>query len=171
MRTLAPLTVLDKLLTVISRTAVGVFFLALIVVVSLQIVTRTLGMNPPVWTEELSRYLLLYMTAFGIGLSLVTGELVNVDILQEAVSARKAWWMRLIANAAMIVLGVAMLWPAWRFTQIGAFQRSPSLLWPMHLIHASMLCLAILLILFAMLRVIGMLAGTEDGRPQRPEEI
>jgi len=165
------LTFLDKLLTVISRTAVGTFFLALIAAVSIQIVTRTFGMNPPVWTEELSRYLLLYMTAFGIGLSLVTGELVSVDLLQEVVSARKAWWMRLVANAATAALGVAMLWPAWRFTQIGAFQRSPSLLWPMHVIHASMLCLAVLLTLFAMLRVIGMLAGTDDGRPQRPEEI
>jgi len=164
------LALFDRWLTAISRTAVGVFFFVLIAVVTIQIMTRTFGWAAPVWTEELSRYLLLYMTAFGIGLSLVTGELVNVDMLQESVNARKAWWMRLVAHMATAVLGLAMLAPAWRFTQIGTFQRSPSLQWPMHLIHASVLFLAILLTLFALLRIVGMLTGAEDGRPQRPED-
>jgi len=168
MRTLVSL---DRLLTLVSRTAVGVFFFTLIVVVSIQIVTRTFDLHSPVWTEELTRYLLLYMTAFGIGLSLVSGELVNVDMLQEAVNARCAWWMRLFAHAATAALALAMIAPAWRFTRIGAFQRSPSLQWPMDIIHASVFFLAILLFLFAMLRVIGMLAGSDDGRPQRPEEV
>jgi len=165
-----PVVSLNRLLTLISRTAVGVFFSTLIVVVTIQIATRTLGLASPVWTEELTRYLLLYMTAFGIGLSLVSGELVSVDMLQEAVNKRCAWWMRLFAHAATAALAAAMIAPAWRFTRIGAMQRSPSLQWPMDLIHASIFCLAILLLLFAVLRVIGMLAGSEDGRPQRPEE-
>jgi len=165
------LTALNKLLSLISRTAAGIFFLTLIIVVTIQIVTRTFDWYALLWTEELSRYLVLYMTAFGIGLSLMTGELVNVDMLQEAVGERRAWWMRLFAHAATATLAAAMLWPAWRFTQIGAFQRSPSLQWPMHLIHASVFLLALALFLFALLRVIGMLAGSDDGRPQRPEEV
>lgn len=164
------LALINKLTTFVSRTAVGVFFFTLVVVVSIQIITRTLGLNSPVWTEELSRYLLLYMTAFGIGLSLVTGELVNVDMLQESVSERAAWWMRLVAAASTATLSAVIIYPAWRFTQIGAFQRAPSLRWTMDYIHASMLFLAVLLFIFATLRVIGMLAGTDDGRPQRPEE-
>lgn len=168
MHNLASLT---RFLTIISRTAVGVAFFALIVVVTIQIVTRTFGLPSPVWTEELSRYLLLYMTAFGIGLSLVTGELVNVDMLQEAVSDAAAWWMRLFAAVVTAGLGAVMIFPAWRFTEIGAFQRAPSLRWTMDYIHASVLFLSVLLFLFAALRVIGMLAGTDDGRPQRPEEI
>ena len=155
----------------VSRFVVGLAFFVLIAVVTLQIVTRTFGLPSPVWTEELSRYLLLYMTAFGIGLSLVTGELVNVDMLQEAVTEKAAWWMRLFAAVATAVLGAAMIFPAWRFTQIGAFQRAPSLRWTMDYIHASVLFLSILLFMFALLRVVGMLAGTEDGRPQRPEEV
>lgn len=165
------LALLTRLLTVVSRAAVGLSFFALVVVVTIQIVTRTFGLPSPVWTEELSRYLLLYMTAFGIGLSLVTGELVNVDMLQEAVTEKAAWWMRLFAAVATAVLGAAMIFPAWRFTQIGAFQRAPSLRWTMDTIHASVLFLSILLFMFALLRVVGMLAGTEDGRPQRPEEV
>lgn len=165
------LAVLNRLLTIFCKTIVGLSFFALIVVVMIQIVTRTFGLPSPVWTEELSRYLLLYMTAFGIGLSLVTGELVNVDILQEAVSEHVAWWMRLFAAAFTAVLCAVMILPAWKFTAIGSFQRSPSLRWTMDYIHASVLFLAIFLCFFAAFRVIGMLAGTDDGRPQFVEEL
>ncbi|MBT0782579.1 MULTISPECIES: TRAP transporter small permease [unclassified Paracoccus (in: a-proteobacteria)] len=164
------LALLQRGVAAASRFAVGIAFFALIVVVTLQIATRTFGLPSPVWTEELSRYLLLYMTAFGIGLSLMTGELVNVDLLQETVSEARAWWMRLIAAICTAALGGVMIWPAWKFTTIGAFQRSPSLRWPMDIIHASVLVLSVLLFLFALLRVVGMIAGTDDGRPHLAEE-
>ena len=91
------LGLLQRGLSAVCRLAIGSAFFALIAVVSLQIFTRTFGLPSPVWTEELSRYLLLYMVAFGVGLSLTTGELVNVDLLQETVPERTAWWMRLVA--------------------------------------------------------------------------
>lgn len=167
MRALALFT---RLISSLSRLGVGLAFSLLIVVVTIQIVTRSFGFHSPVWTEEASRYLLLYMTAFGVGLSLLTGEFVNVDLLQESLSERTSWWMRLFANILTAVMGAVMIWPAWRFTAIGAMQRSPSLRWSMDYIHASVLVLAILLFLFAMTRVIGMLAGLDDGRPRPTEE-
>lgn len=160
-----------RLLILGSRTATGLTFFALIVVVTIQITTRTFDLPSPVWTEELSRILLLYMVAFGVGLSLLTGEFVAVDLLQEAVPERAAWWMRLCAMAFTALLAAVMVWPAWRFVQIGAFQRSPALRITMDTVHASVFVLAVLLLLFAALRVVGMLAGTDDGRPQRPEEV
>lgn len=164
------LALLQRALALVCRSAVGLAFFVLIVVVMIQITTRTFGLPSPVWTEELSRYLLLYLVAFGVGLSLMTGELVNVDLLQETVPEKAAWVMRLLAAGFTAVLGAVMIWPAWRFTKIGAFQQSPSLRWPMDMIHASVLVLSVLLCLFALLRVISMLAGVDDGRPQYVEE-
>ncbi|HHW33534.1 MAG TPA: TRAP transporter small permease subunit [Paracoccus solventivorans] len=167
MQTLAKL---QHALSALCRAAMALVFFALIAVVTIQITTRTLGLYSPVWTEELSRYLLLYMTAFGIGLSLLSGDLVNVDLLQESVSESLAWWLRLLAAAATAVMGAVMILPAWKFTAIGALQRAPSLRIPMHYVHAAILLLAVLLFLFALLRVVGMIAGTEDGRPHFDEE-
>lgn len=164
------LALLQRGLALVCRSAVGLAFFALIVVVMIQITTRTFGLPSPVWTEELSRYLLLYLVAFGVGLSLLTGELVNVDLLQETMPEKVAWGMRLLAAVLAALLGAVMIWPAWRFTKIGAFQQSPSLRWPMDIIHASVLVLSVLLCLFALLRVIGMLAGADDGRPQYAED-
>lgn len=154
----------------VCRLAVGIGFAALIAVVSIQISTRTFGFPSPIWTEELSRYLLLYIVAFGVGLSFVTGEFVNVDILQEAMSERVAWWMRLGSAFVTALLTGMMIWPAWRFTAIGSMQSSPSLRISMDVIHASVLTLSVLLFAFAVLRIIGMLAGTDSGRPHLPEE-
>ena len=52
-----------RFLSLACRAAVGLVFLALIVVVTIQITTRTFDLPSFVWTEELSRYLLLYMVA------------------------------------------------------------------------------------------------------------
>lgn len=164
------LALLQRMLALVCRSAVGLAFFVLIAVVMTQITTRSFGLPSPVWTEELSRYLLLYLVAFGVGLSLITGELVNVDLLQETVSEKAAWTMRLLAAGFTAVLGGVMIYPAWRFTKIGAFQQSPSLRWPMDIIHASVLVLSVLLCLFALLRVIAMLMGVDNGRPQYVEE-
>lgn len=162
---------LQRLLTFICRAAIAAAFFTLIAVVMLQVIARTFGLSSPVWTEELSRYLLLYMTAFGIGIALTTGDLVNVDLLQEVVSDTAAWWMRFAAVIGTGLMGLVMIEPAWRFTLIGNFQLSPTLRIPMSWVHASVWVLGLMLFLFATLRVIGMLAGTENGRPQPLEDI
>ncbi len=160
----------ERVLNMLCRSAVGIMFFILVGVVMLQVVTRTLDLHAPVWTEELSRYLLLYMTAFGLGLSLMTGDLVNVDLVQEIVPENVSWWMRLVSAIATAVIGIVMIYPAWRFTQIGAFQLSPTLRWPMSVMHASILVLSITLCLFGLLRAFAMVTGQSDGRPV-PEEL
>lgn len=165
------LVLFQRFLTVLCRTAVGASFAALIIVVMLQVITRTFGLYSPVWTEEVSRYLLLYIVAFGIGIALITGDLVNVDLLLEVVPAPVAWAMRLSSFALTALLGLVMIYPAWRFTMIGSFQLSPTLRIPMSVMHASVLVLGILLAIYALLRVFGMILGTDDGRPQPVEDL
>ncbi|WP_099867903.1 TRAP transporter small permease [Pararhizobium haloflavum] len=157
-------------LSLACRVLLGAVFAVLIATVAIQVFTRTFSASSPIWTEELSRFMLLYLAAFGVGLSYRSGDLVNVDILQEAVSERVSWWMRLLSAAATAGLALVMIGPAWRFTSIGAMQTSPSLRWSMDIIHASVLVLSITLFVFALLRVVGMVAGIEDGRTQFAEE-
>ena len=67
-------------LVALTRFGVGLSFAVLIISVLIQVIGRATG-NSPVWTEELTRYALLYLAAFGAGLSLRTGDLVNVDVI------------------------------------------------------------------------------------------
>jgi TRAP-type C4-dicarboxylate transport system permease small subunit len=154
-----------------SRAAVGTAFAVLSAAVIIQVLGRTVLDSSPVWTEELTRFALLYMAAFGTGLSYRTGDLVNVDIVCEALPGRWPWFLRLISATLTAALAGALVYAAWRFTTIGVMQTSPALGWRMDFVHASILVLLLSLLLFSLLRVVRMLRGTSDGKPLASEEI
>ena len=155
---------LETLVVIVFRILVGLAFLTLIVAVLMQVIGRLSGASP-VWTEELSRFALLYLAAIGAGLALRTGDLVNVDIVCEALPSRVSWWLRLISAMLVAALGLYLLPMAWRYTTIGNLQTSPALGLQMSFVHVTMFLMLVLLAFFALLRVIGMITGTTDGRP------
>ncbi|MDZ5700008.1 TRAP transporter small permease [Chelativorans sp. M5D2P16] len=147
------------------RFAVGLAFAVLIFSVLVQVLGRSVFNRSPVWTEELTRFALLYLTAFGVGLSYRSGDLVNVDIVSEALPGRLPFILRFVSAAATVVLCAALIVPSWRFAMIGNFQTSPALGWQMSYIHGAMLVLIGSLLLFALLRALAMLTGRSEGRP------
>lgn len=153
-------SVLQSINIILTRCAeflVGLTFLGLIVSVTIQVLGRSAFFDSPVWTEELTRFALLYLAAFGVGISYLRGDLVNVDIICEALPWRWPWILRLVSAIIISVLCLYLLQPAWKFTQIGAFQTSPALGWRMDFIHASVLCMIVSLLLFALVRIIQLL--------------
>lgn len=150
------------------RLAVGLSFAVLIFAVLVQVLGRAFA-SSPVWTEELTRFALLYLAALGTGLSYRSGDLVNVDIVSESLPGRLPFLLRLASAMATALLCAVLLLPAWRFTIIGNLQTSPALDWKMSFIHASILVLIAGLLVFALLRLLAMLSGRSDGRPVDPD--
>ncbi len=151
-------------IVLLARLGAGLAFAVLIGTVLIQVIGRSTGVSA-VWTEELTRYALLYMVAFGAGLALRTGDLVNVDVICEHLPSPIPWLLRLMCAIATAGLAIFLLAGAWRFTSIGAMQTSPALGMPMTYAHITVWLLLLLLAVFAALRVIGMLSRTEDGLP------
>lgn len=153
----------------VVRLGTGLSFAVLLGAVLLQVVGR-LTDSAPVWTEELTRYALLFTVAFGTGLAFRTGDLVNVDVVCEGLPGRLPWLLRLLAAAATATLALYLLPHAWRYVSIGKMQTSPALGVRMDFVHLSVFLMLALLAIFALLRVLGMLSGAEDGRPVKPVE-
>ncbi|MGS4946903.1 TRAP transporter small permease [Meridianimarinicoccus sp. RP-17] len=153
----------------LARIGAGLAFGVLIASVLIQVVGRLTG-SGPVWTEELTRFALLYLVAFGAGLAFRSGDLVNVDVVCESLPGRWPWLLRLVSAIATAGLALYLLAPAWRYVAIGRMQTSPALGLRMDGVHLTVWLLIAGLALFAVLRVVGMLAGTEDGKPRKPEE-
>lgn len=153
----------------LARIGVGLAFLVLISAVLLQVVGRSAGLSL-VWTEELTRYALLYMIAFGVGIAFRTGDLVNVDVISEALPGPLPWLTRLLAAVATAGLAVYLLPFAWTYTGIGKMQTSPALDLRMDFIHFSVWLMLAGLAVSGMIRIYGMLSGTEDGRPAKRDE-
>lgn len=162
----------DRIIHLISRIAqwgTGISFAVLIVAVLIQVTARLTGFSA-VWTEELTRYALLFTVAFGAGLAFRTGDLVNVDVICESLPGRLPWGLRLLSAISTGALALYLLPHAWRYVVIGKMQTSPALGVRMHFIHLTVWLMLVFLAIFATLRVVGMLTGTEDGKPVKPEE-
>jgi TRAP-type C4-dicarboxylate transport system permease small subunit len=169
-----------KLFTRMFRIFAGLAFATMILAVLTQVIARTcssseIWMNwfsfacfsAPVWTEELTRYALLYLTAFGVGLSFQSGDLVNVDVICESLPGKGPWVLRLISAVLGFLVCAILVLPAWKFVSIGKMQTSPALTVRMDFVHASVFVLLLSLALFFLARVIGMLTGRDDGLPDR----
>lgn len=160
---------LNKFLSAItwfSRVAIGTAFLVLIVAVLVQVLGRSVFNDSPVWTEELTRFALLYLAAFGAGLSLQSGDLVNVDIVSESLPTPWPRFLRLFGAVLTFILCTLLIIPAWKYTSIGAMQTSPALAWRMDFIHASVLVMVVSLLVFSAARAVLILTGRSNGLPQ-----
>ena len=156
-------------LVMLFRLGAGLAFAVLMATVMLQVVGRING-SSPVWTEELTRYALLYMVAFGAGLAFRSGDLVNVDVVSEQLPGRLPWVLRLFAALCTAALALYLLPHAWKYVSIGKMQTAPALGLRMHYVHFTVWLLLAGLALFGLLRAIGMLTGAESGLPDRPAE-
>lgn len=158
------MSALYKGFRLIFQVAISLAFIVMISAVVLQIFGRAFG-NSFVWTEELTRYALLFLAAFGVGLSYQSGDLVNVDLFCERLPGPWPWRLRLFSATATCVFCGLLILPAWKYTTIGARQHSAALEWRMDFIHASVLILLTSLFLFSLMRVLRMLTGHSDGKP------
>ena len=156
-------------LTFLARLGAGLSFGVLILAVLIQVTGRVLG-SSPVWTEELTRYALLFSVAFGAGLAFRSGDLVNVDVVCESLPGKAPWVLRFVAAIATAGLALYLLPHAWRFVTIGTMQTSPALGVRMDIVHISVWLMLALLALFGTLRVVEMLIGTDEGKPKKPSE-
>lgn len=159
---------LTKLLATICMTGVALSFATLIAVVLIQVVGRTVG-NSPVWTEELTRFALLYLAAFGVGLSFRSGDLVNVDVVCDNLPAPLPWLLRLFSAGLTGGLALLLISYSWKFTSIGKMQTSPAIGLRMDMIHFTVTLLLVLLFVFSALRVVAMLMG-DNGLPLKQKE-
>jgi TRAP-type C4-dicarboxylate transport system permease small subunit len=143
----------------VLRVLVGACFSILLAAVLLQVVSRLMLPNPPVWTEELSRFCLLFCAALGIGLALRSGELVGVDLLTMMLPRAGKVAAEALSCLAMIGFGLLLLQPAWSFVDIGSLQTSPALGWNMFWVHMSVLIAPLALMLGAAERMARVLSG------------
>jgi TRAP-type C4-dicarboxylate transport system permease small subunit len=108
-------------------------------VVLLQVFARIFLPRSPHWTEEASRFIMLYMVAFASGLAARERAFVNVDVLINFIKGRPRIFIQLLIDLATVVLTGVTVWYGWKNAAVGRIQTSASLGIPMHLIYASMI--------------------------------
>ncbi|EFA2315928.1 TRAP transporter small permease [Escherichia coli] len=86
-----------------------VLLTALIGVVLLQVVSRPLPISSPAWTEEVARFLLVYVVAFGCALATGKRELVNVDLVISMLSPTLRRVLVLIIDLVILSCSITLM--------------------------------------------------------------
>jgi TRAP-type C4-dicarboxylate transport system permease small subunit len=109
-----------RLLTWLMAATVAI----LIVPVTLQVVSRYTALIPSwIWTEELSRFLFIWMIMLGAMIGVREGTHFVVDVLPD-LKPRPAALMRIVANAFVLAFALVFVWWGVEFVRFGWDQTS-----------------------------------------------
>jgi len=113
--------------------AVGV----LIVPVSLQIFSRYTELIPAyIWTEEMARFLFVWMIMIGAMLGIYEGRHFEVDVWPRLAPRAQAA-LRLVSNLAVLGFALVFVWAGWYFTRFAWNRISELAELPLWLIHMA----------------------------------
>src|SRR5438034_10234678 len=108
----------SRLLTWLMAATVGV----LVLPVSLQIISRYTALIPSyIWTEELSRFLFIWMVMLGAMIGIKEGAHFEVDVWPE-LGRRANAVLRMVSNLCVLVFALVFLYWGIKFVQFGWYQ-------------------------------------------------
>jgi TRAP-type transport system small permease protein len=109
----------------------------LIVPVSLQIFSRYTELIPSyIWTEEMARFLFVWMIMIGAMLGIHEGRHFEVDVWPR-LAPRPQAALRLVSNVAVLAFALVFVWAGWTFTAFAWNRISELAELPLWLIHLA----------------------------------
>ncbi|HWA12585.1 MAG TPA: TRAP transporter small permease [Burkholderiales bacterium] len=91
----------------------------LVVPVTLQIVSRYTDLIPSyIWTEELARFMFIWMVMLGAMVGVREGTHFEVDVW-PAMGPRGNAWLRIVSQLLMLVFALVFVWWGIEFTRFG----------------------------------------------------
>lgn len=141
------LGILDRCLAV----ATIICAMGIISVVTIQIFGRFALTQAPTWTEEVSRWLFIYMVSFAAPLGIRTQSYVGFDSLLLLFPKPISKFIKLASSILILVFSVVLFWYSLSFLKSGSFLTAASLPIKMSSIYVSISILAAMLFLYSLL--------------------
>src|SRR5438093_13184358 len=127
----------DQALLQLNRWIVIVVLAAMAVMVFANVLLRFFTDNSILWVEEVSRYLMIWLTFLGSGLVLRYGGHVGIDTLQEALP-RHAAAIRAVIFIILLGFFALMVWVGMRYAAFAWKQTTPVLQIPIGAVYLAM---------------------------------
>lgn len=144
---------------------------ALIAVITLQIISRVF-FTAVGWTEEVARFLLVWITFLGATLAYQRGRHIAVTFVVEALPRPLRRLARLLAVLVALGFMVALIVIGYRYMQVQSFQKSASLRLSMTYVYAVIPLSAALMAWYALIDLIALIVEgpADDGGVPTAEE-
>ena len=128
-----------------------------IITVSIQVFSRYILENVPVWTEEASRILFIYSIAFASGLAYKGNYFVKLDLYHKKKFPQFEITLNILSLLVSLCLFGLMSIYSINILKMGLNERSPSLQIPMVIPFFSLLIMAPSICLYAFLKLVKIL--------------
>ena len=99
---------------------------ALVTIMGVQVFFRYVLNDSLIWTEEVCRYILLWMTFLFAGIAFQRGEMVSLEIVVGRFPGRSRLLLVVPAYLASLGLLAGITWYGWKFANITSFQTVPA---------------------------------------------
>jgi TRAP-type C4-dicarboxylate transport system permease small subunit len=127
----------ERVLVRVNQTLVIVMMMAMASLVFANVVSRYVFANSLNWSEEIARYLMIWVTYLGAGLAMRNGQHVAIEFGQSALPKALHPWIRgLVAATILVFLGVITV-AGVQFTEFAWRQRTPVMQWPMGAVYLA----------------------------------
>ena len=130
---------ISETLNVFIKALTGVMLIVMTIVVTIQIIFR-IFFNALSFTEEISRYLLVWSSLFAASVAYKQGAHIAVTFLVEKFKGKLKGIMAIIINLLSIIFFMIAILYGFQLINMQVFQTSPALLIPMRYIY---LCIPI----------------------------
>ncbi len=123
------------------------------VVVFLQVLFRYLLRQPLFWSEELPRYLLIWMSFLAAALAQKSDAHINITLCLAPLSIRARQVLKVLTDVIVLAFLWILIYSGGLVTSITAHHRSTALQLPMGLVYAALPVGAILMSLYLVLQI------------------
>lgn len=147
---LKSLSSINRVLARALEAGLAVALVVMSVTVMLQVYFRYVAQAPLPWSEELARYLLVFLSFIGGALAYYRGAHVSLDLLSERLSERRRAALELFLAAAVLLLGFTLAVGGLEFMVRNHQQLSPAMQVRMSFPNAAVPLCGVLLVLFAL---------------------
>jgi len=123
----APSRPLSRLLSLLLAGALAVMAAC----VFYQVFGRYVLGRAPAWTEELARYLLVWMTMLGSAAGIARGEHITVTVLTDRLGDRARRWVVALRDAVIVATAGVLAWSGLAYARLNGAQESAAIEMPM----------------------------------------
>lgn len=126
---------LDRLIHIFLLWAIGALMFAMMGVTFAQVVSRYVFENSLSWSEELGRYIFVWITFLGMAAAFQSKAHIALDFLVSLLPARPSRGLAALNTLLVAVVGLALVVGGLSLIQFGLHQRSAALGLPMYYVY------------------------------------
>ncbi|MCB5410790.1 TRAP transporter small permease [Pseudogemmobacter faecipullorum] len=142
-------------ITSLNEAVILVLFAAMILATMAQVISRYVFNAPLIWSEELSRYLFIWISFLGAWLAWVSREHLGIDILPHVLPPRLKRPGQVLIELTVLIFALASMYFGRKILSVSLGQPSAVLRLPMFWIYLSYYICMILISLEILLGWIG----------------